>query len=143
MLYLIIILAFVGGFFLVRTRYVDLIVRVSAPKCKPSPLVSSGNYHLGNWKDHSHKMTLGEDGRFETKLRVQANTHVEFKFTLGSWESVEKVSDLTKSQIEKLLQIVLTLQNLKLLILPDLKMNRRIIHARENLNIYVILPVNT
>ena len=91
MLYLIIILAFVGGFFLVRTRYVDLIVRVSAPKyVNQAPCIIGELPLLGNWKDHSHKMTLGEDGRFETKLRVQANTHVEFKFTLGSWELVEK-----------------------------------------------------
>ncbi|MEE2923575.1 MAG: alpha/beta hydrolase-fold protein [bacterium] len=74
-----------------RTRYVDLIVRVSAPKyVNQAPCIIGELPLLGNWKDHSHKMTLGEDGRFETKLRVQANTHVEFKFTLGSWESVEK-----------------------------------------------------
>ena len=91
MLYLIIILAFVGGFFLVRTRYVDLTIKACAPDyLDQAPCIIGALPILGNWKDHSNIMILGEDGRFEAKLRVQANTSFEFKFTLGNWESVEK-----------------------------------------------------
>ena len=91
MLYLIIILVFVGGFFLVRTRYVDLVIKVNVPDyIDQAPCVIGGLPILGNWKDHSHRLTLLEDGRYEAKLRVQAKTHLEFKFTLGGWESVEK-----------------------------------------------------
>ncbi len=91
MLYLIITLAFVGGFFLVRTRYVDIVIKASAPEYIEEPLsIVGGLPVLGNWLDHSHKMIRRDDGLYETRLRVAANARVEFKFTLGSWESVEK-----------------------------------------------------
>lgn len=45
---------------------------------------------LGNWQHHSHELIKSETGVYETSLRVQASSIIEFKFTLGTWESVEK-----------------------------------------------------
>lgn len=51
----------------------------------------SGNLNLtGAWKPNGVKMEKTDDGRFYLKLDLPEKQTLQYKFTLGSWETVEK-----------------------------------------------------
>jgi len=47
----------------------------------------------GSWKPNGVAMKKLDEGRFYLKLELPQNRTLEFKFTLGSWETVEKDQD--------------------------------------------------
>lgn len=113
MLYLIVILAFLVGFYFIRSRYVTLVIRAKAPQyIDNNPRIIGNLPIIGSWKNHNHELQKLESGIFETVLRIPAYEKLEFKFTLGNWESVEKgqrfgdisnrIIDSSKSQVIEL-----------------------------------------
>lgn len=60
---------------------------------KESELYIAGNIPaLGRWRPDEVRLQRNEDGRYTAKLRLPIGTELEYKFTLGSWERVEKSS---------------------------------------------------
>ncbi len=54
----------------------------------------SGNHVLlGEWSGRGLVLERGDDGVFRGRLPVQLSTTLEFKVTLGSWDTVEKTAD--------------------------------------------------
>ncbi|HUN79880.1 MAG TPA: alpha/beta hydrolase-fold protein [Phycisphaerae bacterium] len=72
---------------------VSIELAVTAPADTNELFVSGSTPQLGPWKADALKATLGPDGRFHATIQAQTGTVVEFKFTRGSWETVEKDED--------------------------------------------------
>lgn len=72
----------------------DLTFLVTVPATTPAgdPVCVAGNQpQLGNWGTGSGlRLARRPDGRFMTRVRFPLNSALEFKFTRGSWETVEK-----------------------------------------------------
>src|ERR1043166_372084 len=66
---------------------------VSPPPGTSDVFLSGGAPELGLWRPDGVKMTAGPDGRFHVTVDIAAGTDVEFKFTRGSWDSVEKSAE--------------------------------------------------
>lgn len=47
----------------------------------------------GSWRPDAVPLSLREDGRWFAEVSVSRGAELEYKFTLGSWESVEKGSE--------------------------------------------------
>ncbi len=65
------------------------------PKSIPakSKIFISGNHEkLGNWNASAVPMIFKKDGSFSKKLSFEVGTHLEYKFTLGTWatEALDK-----------------------------------------------------
>lgn len=74
---------------------VELTFIVAGPKGMADAEVIhvSGNVDsLGAWSADGLQLQRRADGRFAGAFSVPAGTRVEFKFTLGSWEGVEKTA---------------------------------------------------
>lgn len=74
---------------------VELTFIVAGPKgvADAEVIHVSGNVDsLGAWSADGLQLQRQADGRFAGTFTVPAGTRVEFKFTLGSWESVEKTA---------------------------------------------------
>ncbi len=72
---------------------VELTLLVAVPKGTPASEVVhiAGNADaLGAWAADGMQLTRQADGRFKGIVSVPPGTRIEFKCTLGSWESVEK-----------------------------------------------------
>lgn len=54
------------------------------------PQVCGNHAHLGMWSGHGLKLSRSADGRYRGSARFKEGEILEFKLTLGSWESVEK-----------------------------------------------------
>ncbi|PCJ20420.1 MAG: esterase [Candidatus Cloacimonadota bacterium] len=91
MLYIIVLLFFFFTWFFVRTNYIVLELQVKVPDYTPDNLFIIGNHEsLGQWTQQSHQLKKINQTTFTTNIRVPKNTSLEFKFTLGSWETVQK-----------------------------------------------------
>lgn len=74
---------------------VELTFIVAGPKgvADAEVIHVSGNIDsLGAWSADGLQLQRQADGRFAGTFTVPAGTRVEFKFTLGSWEGVEKTA---------------------------------------------------
>ncbi len=74
---------------------VELTFVVAGPKgmAEADVIHVSGNVDsLGAWAADGLQLQRQADGRFVGVFSVPAGTRVEFKFTLGSWEGVEKTA---------------------------------------------------
>lgn len=70
---------------------VTLLVTVPPTTPSGAPVWVSGNRpELGNWNGAGERLLRRADGRYLTRLRFPVGTALEFKFTRGSWETVEK-----------------------------------------------------
>lgn len=91
MLYLLVLIIFVSAWFFVKTQYIVLELQVKVPEYTPDQLVIIGNHEfIGNWSEQSHRLTKLDSTTYTTTIRVPKGTSLEFKFTLGSWETVQK-----------------------------------------------------
>lgn len=69
---------------------------VSVPEGTPADTVLfiAGNVpELGPWRPDAFPMQRTDKGRFRAQLQVPVGTELEYKFTRGSWGSVEKTVD--------------------------------------------------
>jgi predicted alpha/beta superfamily hydrolase len=91
MTYWIIIAGFVLFYFLIRERFIDVTIRARTPGYHDEETVYvCGNHEaLGEWQKHVPLQKV-DKGLFELKIRVRRNELLSFKFSLGSWETVEK-----------------------------------------------------
>ncbi|MCJ8346249.1 alpha/beta hydrolase-fold protein [bacterium] len=91
MLYILVLLIFIVGWFFVKTQYIVIELQVKVPEYTPDQLFIIGNHDImGNWSEQIHQLIKVDDQHFSTNLRVPKNTSLEFKFSLGSWETVQK-----------------------------------------------------
>lgn len=84
----------VAGF--AAAQNVTLRFEVEVPKNTPDDAVVfvAGNLpQLGGWRADGLPLRRGDDGQYSGQAQVPANQLVEFKFTLGSWDGVEKTAD--------------------------------------------------
>jgi predicted alpha/beta superfamily hydrolase len=66
---------------------------VTAPKETPADahiFVAGNTTELGAWRADGLPMTRGEDGKHRATFKAEKGATLEFKFTLGSWDTVEK-----------------------------------------------------
>lgn len=69
-------------------------VRVPDGTPSDTDLFIAGNIaQLGPWQPDTFRMTRSESGRYTAQLKLPVGTELEYKFTRGSWSSVEKSSD--------------------------------------------------
>lgn len=68
--------------------------RVSVPANTPSsgPVYIAGTFNSWNAADSAYQLTKGSDGVYSITLNLPAGTAVEYKFTRGSWTTVEATS---------------------------------------------------
>ncbi|HEX8520820.1 MAG TPA: alpha/beta hydrolase-fold protein [Tepidisphaeraceae bacterium] len=74
----------------------ELTLQVKVPASTPGDAkiyISGSSDALGNWDGKGLELTRSESGRFTVKLKLEENEPIEFKFTRGSWETVEKNLD--------------------------------------------------
>jgi predicted alpha/beta superfamily hydrolase len=71
---------------------ISFVVEVPANTPSDAEVWLSGNQRaLGNWSGAGVKLTKrSSDSRYVTRLPFAVGTHLEFKVTRGSWDSVEK-----------------------------------------------------
>ena len=114
MLYLLALFLYFLVYLAIRSEYVVVTIRAQVPSYTPDRVLIIGNLDcLGNWKEFSREMEKVESGLFETKIRVQRSETISFKFSLGSWETVEKGSrfeDVANRSIEAKKNLVLELE---------------------------------
>ena len=53
----------------------------------------AGSFNNWNAADSAFELTKGVDGKYFIQLNYSSGTYIEFKFTLGSWNTVEKNSN--------------------------------------------------
>ncbi len=65
---------------------------VTVPENTPagSKVHIAGNFQAWDPGSASHELTRQDDGRYAITLAFERETNLEFKFTRGSWETVEK-----------------------------------------------------
>lgn len=69
-------------------------VGVPAGTPEETELFIAGNIAaLGPWQPNAFRMKRSQSGRFTAQLRLSRGTVLEYKFTRGSWASVEKAPD--------------------------------------------------
>ncbi|MBI5763156.1 MAG: hypothetical protein HZA51_06495 [Planctomycetes bacterium] len=91
----IVVLAIAGVAQLQADDAVELTFIVAGPKgmAEAEVIHVSGNVDsLGAWAADGLQLQRQGDGRFAGTFSVPTGTRVEFKFTLGSWEGVEKTA---------------------------------------------------
>lgn len=68
--------------------------RVTVPSNTPAsgPVYISGSFNSWNAADSAYQLTKGSDGVYSITLNLPAGTAVTYKFTRGSWTSVESTS---------------------------------------------------
>ena len=69
---------------------------VTVPEQTPADAlvyVSGSVPELGNWKADGRQLARAEDGTFRAEIPLEVGQNVEFKCTLGTWETVEKNAD--------------------------------------------------
>lgn len=70
---------------------IELVVTVPKDTQANSHVYVAGNTpELGFWRADGLPMSRGEDGKFRATFKAEKDATIEFKFTLGSWETVEK-----------------------------------------------------
>ena len=69
-----------------------VVVSVSVPQDTPgdSPIYIAGNLLTPAWRPNGVRMDRQADGLYAAKLDLAAGATFEYKFTRGSWETVEK-----------------------------------------------------
>jgi len=75
---------------------VKLEFKVKAPEGTPADakIYLAGNAkELGEWKADGLELKKGEDGKYTATLEVPKGAKLEYKFTRGNWDTVEKKSD--------------------------------------------------
>lgn len=83
----------IGSFLALQPATVRVRLVVTAPAGTASPVYIAGNHAaLGPWAPDALKLTPNPDGTFLAEFEVPAGTELEFKFTLGSWGTVEKTA---------------------------------------------------
>ncbi|MFC1743247.1 alpha/beta hydrolase-fold protein [Candidatus Riflebacteria bacterium] len=66
-------------------------IQVKVPEYTPDHVFITGNINqLGNWIRHEKKLNKIAKDLFEINLSVPEKEKIQFKFTLGSWASVQK-----------------------------------------------------
>ena len=76
---------------------VRVSILVSTPKDTPKedPVYIVGNHpKLGEWKTRGLPLKKVNSQQYQISFIIPKGTRLEFKFTRGSWETVEKASDL-------------------------------------------------
>ncbi|GIO15137.1 hypothetical protein J19TS2_46920 [Cohnella xylanilytica] len=68
--------------------------RVTVPSNTPAngPVYISGSFNSWNAADPAYQLTKGSDGVYSITLNLPAGTAVQYKFTRGSWTTVEAAS---------------------------------------------------
>jgi predicted alpha/beta superfamily hydrolase len=85
--------------FLVNVREVTgatttLIVRPAADTPNNATIYVAGNHEsLGPWAPGKHALTRADDGSWRTTLDLPEGFNLEFKVSLGGWETVEKSAE--------------------------------------------------
>lgn len=82
--------------FATETENVKISFVVSVPKDTPkdSDVFMAGSITvLGPWQPNALKLTRGEDNLYRTTIEVPSGAAFEYKFTRGSWSTVEKNED--------------------------------------------------
>lgn len=73
---------------------VSFVVSVPADTPKNSDVYMAGSITvLGPWQPNALKLTKGDDNLYRTTIEVPAGASFEYKFTRGSWATVEKNED--------------------------------------------------
>lgn len=75
---------------------VTFVVTVPSNTPANAEVYMAGNQpEIGPWNPSFHKLTKGSDGKYRTTIKFAANpgTGVEYKFTRGAWEQVEKAAN--------------------------------------------------
>ncbi|XID95592.1 carbohydrate binding domain-containing protein [Paenibacillaceae bacterium WGS1546] len=72
-------------------QLLDLTVRVNVPATTTTedPVYIVGSFNGWNPADSSYRLSRNNDGTYSITLRAISGTTLEFKFTRGSWSSVE------------------------------------------------------
>lgn len=68
----------------------DLTLLVDVPPVTTPPVHVAGDFQGWNPGSPGHQLTLRPDGRYEITLDLPDGEPIEFKFTRGSWGTVEK-----------------------------------------------------
>lgn len=71
---------------------IEVVIAVQVPDSFPAgdELFIAGDHPLlGRWRPDGMKLMRDEAGRYAAKLRLAPGTQLEFKFTRGSWKTVE------------------------------------------------------
>lgn len=73
---------------------IELLVKIPAETPPDAAIFLAGNLPvLGEWRPDGIKLQRTHDGRYLGTFRAEAGTWAEFKFTRGSWSTVEKRHD--------------------------------------------------
>lgn len=66
-------------------------LRVTVPSSTPAsgPVYAAGSFNSWNPADPAYQLTKGPDGKYSISLNLPAGTAVQYKFTRGSWATVE------------------------------------------------------
>jgi 1,4-alpha-glucan branching enzyme len=69
--------------------------RVTVPAATPAsgPVYLTGNFNSWNTADTAYQLTKGTDGVYSITLNIPGGTALEYKFTRGTWASVEANSN--------------------------------------------------
>jgi chitodextrinase len=69
--------------------------RVTVPSNTPTdgPVYIAGSFNSWNAADSAYQLTKGSDGVYSITLNLSAGTVVQYKFTRGSWATVETTSN--------------------------------------------------
>ena len=68
----------------------DLTLLVDVPAGTTPPVHVAGSFQGWNPGSNAHRLTAQPDGRYAITLDLPDNTPIQFKFTRGSWDTVEK-----------------------------------------------------
>ena len=75
---------------------VTFLVSVPATTPADAQLYLSGNHtSVGPWQPAGHPLTRTDDGTWQAELSLPVGWELEYKFTRGSWPTVEKTADGT------------------------------------------------
>ncbi len=75
-----------------QTETIEVIIAVQVPESFPAGdelFLAGDQLEIGRWRPDGVKLTRDDRGRYATTLRLPAGTKLEFKFTRGSWQTVE------------------------------------------------------
>lgn len=77
--------------FMLTDAKIEFFVKVPADTPKDAVVYLCGSHPAtGAWQEPGVPLSRLDDGRFHLELNLPAGTRLEYKFTLGSWTTVEK-----------------------------------------------------
>jgi enterochelin esterase-like enzyme len=81
-----------------------LIVYSHLPDSLSEIFITGNVPELGNWDPGFHKMNKLNDSTWQSEIKIQVETNLEFKFTLGNWntEALNDDKSIPKNHIVKL-----------------------------------------